>query len=104
MYVFIDMEKSFYRFSMELFQRVMPAEMNYKWASHLITDRRLVEVKLGKFLFVKFDVFTDLLEGRRSEPTRDPSSYLSMCSGNGNGNGGSLSPTDYFCSGVNFFS
>jgi hypothetical protein len=26
-----------------------------------------------------------------------------MCSGNGNGSGGSLSPTDYFCSGINFF-
>jgi len=32
--------------------------------------------------------------GRRSDPSRDSSSFSSMCSGNG---GGSLSPTDMFC-------
>ncbi|UJR10040.1 hypothetical protein I4U23_014263 [Adineta vaga] len=33
-------------------------------------------------------------DSRRSDPSRDSSSFSSMCSGNGNG---SLSPTDYFC-------
>jgi hypothetical protein len=47
-YMFIDMEKSFYRFSMELFQRAMPAEMIYKWVTHLTIDHRLVEVRLTK--------------------------------------------------------
>jgi len=37
-----------------------------------------------------------LLGGRRSDPSRDSSSFSSMCSGNG---GGSLSPTDLFCQG-----
>ncbi|CAF1405492.1 unnamed protein product [Adineta steineri] len=33
-------------------------------------------------------------DSRRSDPSRDSSSFSSMCSGNGNG---SLSPTDFFC-------
>ncbi|CAF0922966.1 unnamed protein product [Adineta steineri] len=37
-------------------------------------------------------------DGRRSDPPRDSSSFSSMCSGSGNGNNGSTSPTDYFCS------
>ena len=37
-------------------------------------------------------------DGRRSDPPRDSSSFSSMCSANSNG--GSLSPTDLFCSGT----
>jgi len=36
------------------------------------------------------------IDGRRSDPSRDSSSFSSMCSGNGNG---SYSPTDFFCQG-----
>jgi len=98
------MEKSFYRFSMELFQRAMPAEMIYKWVTHLTIDHRLVEVRLTKIFsnLIYIYIHFYLSDGRRSDPPRDSNSFSSMCSGNGNGNGGSNSPTDYFCSGINF--
>ena len=59
-----------------------------------------------KLLFIYlFQIhFFHLSDGRRSDPPRDSSSFSSMCSGNGNSSGNSLSPTDYFCSGMSFFS
>ncbi len=91
---------------MELFQLVMPAEMIYKWVNHLTIDHQLVEVRLIKknvsFVFL-FYIFIYLSDGRRSDPPRDSSSLSSMCSGNGNSSGGSLSPTDHFCLGMSFF-
>ena len=89
---------------MGLFQRLIPAEMIYKWVNRLTIDHRLVEVGLtikGISFYFCFNLFIDSSDGRRSDPPRDSTSYSSMCSGNGNSNSGSsLSPTDYFCSGM----
>lgn len=62
--------------------------------NHPIIDLRRIDVSLPEtFHFINSIVH---LAGRRSDPSRDSSSFSSMCSGNGSG---SLSPTDIFCQG-----
>lgn len=51
-------------------------------------------------ILVRSDADRWIIDGRRSDPPRDSSSFSSMCSANSNG--GSLSPTDLFCSGTLF--
>ena len=64
--------------------------------NHPTIDRRRVEVRSTFSLdCIGLNGFV-CIGGRRSDPSRDSSSFSSMCSGNG---GGSLSATDVFCQG-----
>ena len=94
--------KSLSRFSTELFQRGMRLAMIYKWVIHPTIVHRPAGVSSQFTSSLLSDQSqSPRLDGRRSDPPRDSSSFSSMCSGSSsNGNGGCLSPTDLFCSGM----
>jgi hypothetical protein len=89
------------RFSMELCQTRTSTKMIYLLKNLSIVDPRQSEVNEWRLSWCKiiFDKLNDFIlslfvsvDDQRSDPSRDSTSFSSICSG-------TLSPTDYFCSG-----